>query len=57
MVESKALQTSNIVDFSPTTYTNLSMTATDTDTLFMIIVDLLKVLQSPPVASPVFNCQ
>lgn len=55
MVESKALPTSITVVFFHTTCADLSMTATGT--LSMIIADLLKVLQSPLTASPIFNCQ
>ena len=55
MSETKALRTSNTVDFSPTTCADPTMTATET--LSMIMVDLLAVLQTPPKTSPVFNSQ
>ena len=55
MSETKALQTSNTVDFFPTTCADPTMTATET--LSMIMVDLLAVLQTLPKTSPVFNHQ
>ena len=55
MSETKALQISNTVDFFPTTCADPTMTTTET--LFMIMADLLAVLQTPPTTSPVFNSQ
>ena len=55
MSETKALRTSNTVDFFPTTCADPTMTATET--LSMIMADLLAVLQTPPKTSPVFNSQ
>ena len=43
------------IENTPTTCADPTMTATNT--LSMIIADLLKVLQSTPTTSPVFNCQ
>lgn len=55
MSETKALRISNTVDFFPTTCANPTMTATET--LSMIMADMLAVLQTPPKTSPVFNSQ
>ena len=55
MSETKALQTSNTVDFFPTTCDDPTMTATET--LSMIMTDLLAVLQTPQKTSPLFNSQ
>ena len=46
MSETKALRTSNTVDFFPTSCADPTMTATET--LSMIMADLLAVLQTPP---------
>ena len=53
--ETNSLQISNIVDFFPTTCADPTMTATET--LSIIMVDLLAVLPIPPKTSQVFNCQ
>ena len=53
MSETKALQTSNTVDFFPTTCADPTMTATET--LSVIMADLLVVLQTPPKTPLVFN--
>ena len=55
MSETKALRMSNTVDFFPTSCAGPTMTATET--LSMIMADLLAVLQTPPKTSPVFNHQ
>ena len=55
MSETKALRTSNTVNFFLTTCADPTMTAIET--LSMIMSDLLAVLQTPPPISPVFNSQ
>ena len=53
MSETKALQTSNTVDFPHITYADLTMTTIET--LSMIMSDLLSVLKLPPIISSVLN--
>ena len=55
MSETKAVRTSNTVDFFPTTCADPTMTATDH--LLLIMTDLLAVLKAPLTPSPIFNSQ
>ena len=55
MSKTKALRTSNTVDFFPTTCVDPTMITIET--LSMIMADLLAVLETPPKTSTVFNSQ